>query len=107
MYRTEPMHRADWFVLPVEAFTDDYSPNVGYPMYAHDLLYNHFQTEKYTGASRPVCVFLRCADADAEWWKLPGLPGRAVEPNEVLYVDKDRGAWIWDDTGRITFSASL
>lgn len=42
-----------------------------------------------------------------EWWKLPGLPSRPLETDEVLYVNKDRGAWVWDDRGRITFSASV
>ena len=43
----------------------------------------------------------------AEWWALPGLPDRAVGANEVLYVDKDRGAWVWDNRGRMVFSAVL
>ncbi|KIP02588.1 hypothetical protein PHLGIDRAFT_287083 [Phlebiopsis gigantea 11061_1 CR5-6] len=90
VYRTEPMFADDWFVLPVEAFSDAYAPSVGFPMHAHDMLYNHFQVEKYT-----------------EWWKLPGLPARALGADEVLYVDKDRGAWVWDARGRVVFSAVL
>ena len=48
-YRTEPMFRDDWFVIPPEAYTDELPSSIGTPMYAHDSLYNHFQTEKYTG----------------------------------------------------------
>lgn len=43
----------------------------------------------------------------AEWWKLPGLPARPLAAGEVLYVNKDRGAWVWDDHGRIVFEASV
>ena len=58
VHRTEPMYAEDWFILPVEAFTDDYAPSVGFPMHAHDMLYNHFQVEKYRGAPSPFPLSL-------------------------------------------------
>ncbi|EKM54901.1 uncharacterized protein PHACADRAFT_259066 [Phanerochaete carnosa HHB-10118-sp] len=88
-YRTEPMYHDDWFVLPPEAYTDADPAHIASPMLAHDCLYNHFQTEKY-----------------AEWWKAPGLPSTPLGANELLYVDKERGAWVWDERGRILFNSS-
>lgn len=48
-YRTEPMYRDDWLVIPPEAFTHEHPTQLGSPMYAFDCLYNHFQVEKFSG----------------------------------------------------------
>lgn len=106
-YRTEPMYHDDWFVIPPEAYTLDDPAHIGSPMLAHDCLYNHFQTEKYSGACR-FCFALRsCLNCClAEWWTAPGLPSEPLGSNEVLYVNKDSGTLIWDDRGHISFSSS-
>ncbi|KAF9528932.1 hypothetical protein CPB83DRAFT_893901 [Crepidotus variabilis] len=55
--------------------------------YLQEMLYNHYQAEKY-----------------ADWWS---LPEEALQPNELLVIGKVKGAQIWDfdshvhfDTGR-------
>ncbi len=60
MYRTEPMHVQDWFVIPPESFTSEDWSEHG-PMVAFDCLYNHFQAEKFSGASpRLSFLFVKC-----------------------------------------------
>lgn len=65
VYRTEPMYGDDWCALPPEAYTHESPTWIGSPMLAHDALYNHFQAEKYSGASRsaasrPSLPVLQC-----------------------------------------------
>ena len=51
-----------------------------------ESLYNHFQNEKYSS-----------------WWTLPDRP---LGPGEVLYVDRDTGAHIWNEHGDIMWQSS-
>ena len=48
-------------------------------------LYTHLQTEKY-----------------ASWW---ALPERALAPGEVLYVDKEHGAHVWDADANLVWES--
>ncbi|VDB89131.1 unnamed protein product [Peniophora sp. CBMAI 1063] len=48
-------------------------------------LYTHLQTEKY-----------------APWW---ALPQRALAPGEVLYVDKEHGAHVWDADANLVWQS--
>ncbi|KZV70286.1 hypothetical protein PENSPDRAFT_685664 [Peniophora sp. CONT] len=48
-------------------------------------LYTHLQAEKY-----------------ASWW---ALPERALEPGEVLYVDKEHGAHVWDADANLVWQS--
>ncbi|KAI0033849.1 hypothetical protein K488DRAFT_69605 [Vararia minispora EC-137] len=50
-----------------------------------EALYNHYQNEKYAG-----------------WWALPDRP---LLEGEVLYIDKEHGAHIWDRWGNIMWES--
>lgn len=104
-YRAEPMTADDWFVVPPEAYTEQDPAEVGSPMLMYDSLYNHFQIEKFAGTSRCPNCQATLMPSFPDWWKMPGLPEKPLAMNEVLYVDKERGAWVWDDVGEIRFSA--
>jgi len=51
-----------------------------------EFLYVHFQGEKY-----------------ADWWDLPSRP---IEKDEVLFMDREQGAQLWDSTGRVLFETT-
>ncbi|KAF8320047.1 hypothetical protein DL93DRAFT_2094499 [Clavulina sp. PMI_390] len=55
-----------------------------YDPYLIEFLYNHYQGEKYS-----------------RWWK---LPTEALQPGEILYIDRDKGAEVWDTTGEVIWS---
>ncbi|KAL0958355.1 hypothetical protein HGRIS_000497 [Hohenbuehelia grisea] len=84
--RIEPLN--DMVVFPRPGYTLSDTPSQ--PMFAYEMLYNHFQGEKY-----------------ADWWRLPGLPARAITEEEVLFVDRENGAHVWNAAGHLTFSATL
>ncbi|KAF4593083.1 hypothetical protein EYR38_008793 [Pleurotus pulmonarius] len=85
--RSEPVGEK-LFAIPQDAYTD--SPDPSAPMLAWELLYSHFQSEKYS-----------------DWWGLPGVPTEGLASDQVLFVDQRRGSYIWNSTGHIVFSARV
>jgi len=83
--RQEPDDR---LFIPL-AVSDDRDPTTldisGRP-YLLELLYTHFQKEKY-----------------ADWWALPDRP---IEKGEVLFMNKDKGAQVWDSQGQVLFDTA-
>ncbi|KAJ8521549.1 hypothetical protein ONZ45_g1758 [Pleurotus djamor] len=85
-YRFEPNGETMFPIPRLPAHPTETEP----PIYVWDMLYKHFQSEKYS-----------------EWWKLPGLPPRPISSEEILFVDQTHGALVWNTTGDITFEARL
>jgi len=54
---------------------------------ALELMYTHFQFVKWS-----------------PWWSFPERP---ISEHEVLYVDKEVGAEIWNSSGDVTFKTPL
>ncbi|KAF8333036.1 uncharacterized protein EI90DRAFT_3153808 [Cantharellus anzutake] len=48
-----------------------------------EFLYNHFQVEKFQ-----------------KWWILPDT---ALQPSDIMFIDRDRGMQIWNRGGTVTF----
>ena len=99
--RTEPN---DPIVVPPKDLTTDFD-TTNRPFLV-ELLYVHFQGEKYTGTSDRRGMILPGAslrpmfNIDSDWWALPDRP---LDKGEVLFVDKDHGAQVWDSHGEIIF----
>ncbi|KDQ20882.1 hypothetical protein BOTBODRAFT_169589 [Botryobasidium botryosum FD-172 SS1] len=54
--------------------------------YLRELLYNHFQVEKYR-----------------DWWS---LPREAIRKGEFLFMDKEQGLEMWDSDGQLLFDTA-
>ncbi|KAL4266174.1 hypothetical protein AB1N83_000552 [Pleurotus pulmonarius] len=85
--RTEP-YRHSILEIPTTAYTPLGSDPVrsDTSILVFDMLYNHFQAEKY-----------------AKWWSLPKDP---IGSDELLLVDRENGAQLWDPAGKIIFEAT-
>ncbi|KAF7440632.1 hypothetical protein PC9H_000978 [Pleurotus ostreatus] len=85
--RTEP-YRDSILEIPTTAYTPLGADPVrsGASLLVFDMLYNHFQAEKY-----------------AKWWSLPKDP---IAAEELLFVDRENGAQLWDPTGKIIFEVT-
>lgn len=109
--RSEPVGEK-LFAIPQDAYAD--SPDRLAPMLAWELLYSHFQSEKYSGAwlrlLTPILtkeIFTVHVVNSKDWWGLPGVPTEGLAPDQVLFVDQKRGSYIWNSTGHIVFSARV
>ncbi|KAF7430761.1 hypothetical protein PC9H_006472 [Pleurotus ostreatus] len=96
--RSEPVGEK-LFAIPQDAYAE--SPDRSAPMLAWELLYSHFQSEKYSEMFTIYVVNYK------DWWGLPGVPTEGLAPDQVLFVDQRRGSYIWNSTGHIVFSARV
>ncbi|KZV70269.1 hypothetical protein PENSPDRAFT_651666 [Peniophora sp. CONT] len=82
--RFEPIQK-DMILEPLAPIGDWHYSEHNRP-WLRESLYNHFQNEKYS-----------------KWWT---LPDRSLRDGEVLYIDKDTGAHIWNEHGDIMWQSS-
>ena len=73
--------------------------------FLQEMLYNHFQVEKYQGELACRCChrILISQISSLDWW---ALPDETLKPNELLLVDKFNGAQMWDFDGNVYFETS-
>ncbi|KAJ8523019.1 hypothetical protein ONZ45_g500 [Pleurotus djamor] len=86
--RTEPYEGRGLVAIPSSAYSlNGVSTKDSQPIRVFDMLYNHFQVEKY-----------------AKWW---ALPDHALTSDELLFVDRTQGVILWNSTGEVLFEANI
>ncbi|KAI0033850.1 hypothetical protein K488DRAFT_84587 [Vararia minispora EC-137] len=83
MERFEP---EEPFLVPAREPRGDWAYGTHNRPWLREALYNHLQTEKYK-----------------RWWS---LPREALKPGDVLYMDKEHGAHLWDKEGALLWHSA-
>ncbi|KAJ7593636.1 hypothetical protein C8J56DRAFT_1043438 [Mycena floridula] len=95
VYRREPqgpiVERLEpgvaFFIPPLHLPDTDLPSEENRPV-IREMLYNHLQHEKYT-----------------DWWAHNGVPKAAFKMGEVVFMDKNHGAVLWDRNGVIKWNS--